>query len=163
MSDELTQQLIDAAGGLMHKLDRILRELEQEGTEDIGLGAVNGPAQWLGNFPHPGSRRHLPSGRASGSDALAVPQGAANAVNVVGADKGRMGGLIVNYGASPCLLYFAPVDAVIAGNTSGIAATWLSGLGGSWDFVMGPSSRLWCGDVTAVGVGGATTIAFAVT
>jgi hypothetical protein len=158
-----SSELIVVAGALLHKLDRIVNALERESIVDVGLGAVNGPAQWLGNFPNPGHKRYLPTGRAQGSDSLAVPTGIANAVSVCGADSGRLGGTVVNFGANPVVLYLALTDTVAGGNENGLAALWLSASGGSWDFTLGSSSRPWCGPVAAVGQGGPSTLTVALT
>ena len=109
----------------------------------------------LENVPVAGQNRYIVP-RAGFGGLVALNSGAITLV--LPPQLGRLGGTIVNYGASPVVLYLSGTGSV----TNGIAvpALYLNGSGGSWDLKL--SSVLWAGPVTAVAQGGASNLSVAV-
>lgn len=126
------------------------------GVFDVLVGDFQGPEPVL--MVNPPYRRLRVSRGGNGTDAFAVPAAAAGVAPtlVLPSNEGRLGGQIVNKGASPCFIYLGEVADVQGSERSGRGALWLSALGGSWDFEI--SSMVWGGTISAAGDGGATTL-----
>jgi hypothetical protein len=145
-------------------LASILAEL-RSGTIEVGVGDAQFREMVLDQFPVAGSKRILANRTGNGSDSIAVATGTAAApINglVIPANEARMGGRIVNTGTNPVILYLTdrpvPVPGVPAIYLNAAAAT--AAAGNAWDFRLG--TLLWCGNVSAVGQGGASTLTLAV-
>lgn len=128
--------------------------LAQERTGILEIAVADNAAQGLtlSKFPVAGAKRVIAHRTGNGTDAFQVPA-APLGVRVLGVNEGRLGGAIVNYGSSAALLYLA--DAPRAG----AAAFWMGPAGGFWDFRLG--SIVWCGNVSAAGLGGSTVLTVA--
>jgi hypothetical protein len=135
-------------------LASILSEL-RSGTIEVGVGDVQFREMVLDQFPVVGSKRILAYRTGNGSDAAAVGTGTAAApINglVLSANEGRLGGQIVNTGTNPVILYLTARPVPVPG----VPAVFLAASGGAWDFRLG--NLLWCGNVSAVGQGGTSTL-----
>lgn len=108
--------------------------------------------EWL-----PGVTRTVAPDRSHGNDILALVS--ATPQDVVMSEPGRIGGQIVNSGASPVILYLA-VASGIQSSAAGRAGLWLAASGGAWDFRLG--NALWCGPVCAVAQGGNSSLSVAI-
>src|SRR5581483_11085722 len=102
----------------------------------------------LERFPVAGAKRVIANRTTTGNDNLGVPT---TGVLVVGANSARLGGLIVNAGATPVILYLNRSGLA----TPGAGAIYLAA-GASWDFRLG--NLLWCGSVSAVAQGASSTL-----
>jgi hypothetical protein len=112
----------------------------------------------LHDWPVAGSERVVVRRTGSGFDGLAVPQTAQPPVlsRIVNASVARLGLQITNIGAFPVVLYLTdrPVPA------PGAPAIYLAANGGAnsyWRGLIGQTP--WCGNVSAVAIGGASSVA----
>jgi hypothetical protein len=152
--------LVAVAAGLGEQtplLAAILAEL-RSGTLEMSVSDAHRREMILSKFPITGAKRALVYRTGNGADAAAVPT--ATLSTPIGAlmlpsNQARLGGQIVNAGAVPVILYLTERPVPV----SGIPAIWLAASGGSWDFRLG--NTVWCGNVSAIGQGGTSTITIA--
>lgn len=131
------------------RLERIAKLLEAQ-TLEIAVGGSPNDRR-IDDWPTAGrSRWSISDRRSSGNDGLAIAAGALTPV--VAAVPGRIGGLIVNSGPSPAILYLSDSGRA----ATGVGAVWLSPLGGAWDFLLGQA--IWAGPVTALSSAGTTLV-----
>jgi hypothetical protein len=138
-------------------LASILSEL-RSGTIEVGVGDIQFRQMVLDQFPVAGSKRILAYRTGNGSDAAPVGTGTATApINgqILPPNEGRLGGQIVNIGTNPVILYLTARPVPLPG----IPAIFLAASGGAWNFLLG--NLLWCGNVSAVGQGGTSTLTVA--
>jgi hypothetical protein len=114
----------------------------------------------LHDWPVAGAERLVAYRTGSGFDGFTVPQSTAVPQNslLVHSTAARLGLQIVNVGAFPVILYLTnrPVPA------AGAPAIYLAANGGAnsyWRGLIGQSA--WCGNVSAVAVGGISTLTIA--
>jgi hypothetical protein len=127
-------------------LAAILAELRAD-VMDIAVGDFTGQQLQLSNFPVSGSKRVVVMRTGNGNPSFAVP---VTPVLVLPFNEGRLGGVIVNTGATAVTLFLTQ-NSVDADNPlqalAGVPAIWLAASGGSWDFRLG--NVMWAGSVTA--------------
>lgn len=109
------------------------------------------PPGLVADFQLPGLRRLL-LGRAPQGGEVAVEE--AKFVLVRPANRQRIGGTIVNEGEKPVRLVLAQAEKAAQ---PALARVYLREQGGSWDFMLG--GLLWAGNISAIGVGGASKLA----
>lgn len=132
-------------------LDAILAQLRSESAQVAVSDAVQ-QEMTLEHFPTTGVKRLLARRTGNGTDVFAVPT---TGVLVLPANEARSGGQIVNSGGFAVILYLTANGRA----TSGVPAIWLAANGGSWDFKL--SNLLWCGSLSAVAQGTASTLSVA--
>jgi hypothetical protein len=154
----VSPSMIAVAAGLGEQtplLAAILTEI-RAGMLELSVGDAHRRELVLNKFPVTGARRALVYRTGAGSDSVAVPAtGPAQAALVLPANEGRLGGQIVNSGTNPVILYLTERPVPVAG----VPAVWLASAGGSWDFRLG--NVCWCGNVSALGQGGTSTLSLA--
>jgi hypothetical protein len=137
-------------------LAAILAEL-RSGALEMSVSDSHRRELILSKFPVTGAKRALVYRTGAGSDGVTVPAtGAAQAALVLVSNQSRLGGRIVNSGTNPVILYLTerPVPA------AGVPAIFLpTGGAGAWDLRLG--NVVWCGNVSALGQGGTSTITVA--
>jgi hypothetical protein len=150
--------LIAVAAGLGEQtplLAAILAEL-RAGALEVSVADSHKREIVLNKFPVTGAKRALAYRTGAGMDALTVPAtGAAQASLILASNQARLGGQIVNSGTNPVILYLTERPVPVPG----VPAIWLASGGGSWDFRLG--NVCWCGNVSALGQGGTSTISVA--
>lgn len=147
--------------GLLQQIAAGIAELVHDSnTQRAHLAFGGGPMERvLQNWPIQGEDRRIVGGRPAGGlySVNAWTQGNP-ASPVLDYDEGRGGLQIINTGANPCYLFLvAGGDAATGGAPTMYLA---SGGAGSWNGKM--TDELWCGPVSAGGVGGPTTLAVAI-
>jgi len=153
--------LIAVAAGLGEQtplLAAILAEL-RSGALEASVSDGHRRELILNKFPITGARRALVYRTGNGGDGVPVlATGAAQGALVLPSNQARLGGRIVNSGTNPVILYLTerPVP------TTGVPAIFLAGGGAAastWDFRLG--NVCWCGNVSALGQGGTSTLTIA--
>jgi hypothetical protein len=151
--------LIAVAAGLGEQtplLAAILTEL-RSGALEVSVADSHRRELVLHKFPVTGAKRALVYRTGAGADSIPVAAtGAPAGALVLPANQARLGGRIVNSGTNPVILYLTerPVP------TSGVPAIYLPGSGaGAWDFRLG--NVCWCGNISALGQGGTSTLTIA--
>jgi len=137
-------------------LAAILTEL-RSGALEVSVSDGHKRELILHKFPVTGAKRALAYRTGTGADAVTVPAtGALQAALVLASNQARLGGRIVNSGTNPVILYLTerPVP------TTGVPAIYLpTGGAGAWDFRLG--NVCWCGNISALGQGGTSTLTVA--
>lgn len=138
---------IDAA--TPDELIRILDELRQIDTQVvlIDTDSPNAQRQEVDHFPVPSHARAIVPRRPSGGLITVDTNGEVLAP----ANRGRLGGQLVNTGTNPVFVYLG------TSNDPGIGVSWLAPNGGTWDFEI--SDLLWVGAVFAVASTGTSPVA----
>lgn len=111
----------------------------------------------MNEFPVSGAKRVIARRYGNGSDSFAVPT---TGVQILPVNEARLGGVIVNAGANPVILYLtSQTTSAQSLPFKGKPALWLAASGGSWDFRAG--NVTWCGAVFGVAQTAGTTITVA--
>lgn len=123
---------------------------------DIAVGRFDPQEIVIADAPGTGSKRLLVDRQGQGGAIMAVAALASPtpASPLLSPNEGRLGGSIVNRGATPVFLFLCP-----SGDTQqpqGRPVMWLAAGGGAWDFRLG--NALYAGPVCAAGDGGASTL-----
>lgn len=114
----------------------------------------------LQNSPNTSSKRLIIPREGTGQDGLQQAAVGSTPVTLLRQSEGRLGGLIVNYGAAACFLYLAREGDVANGVTRpNVPATWLAASGGAWDLRLG--NIIYGGDIIAVCPSGSTSLTVA--
>lgn len=130
---------------------------------DLVVGRFAYQEMVLEDVPGPGARRILVDRQGQGQAALAVPSGTVTPVLPV--NEARVGGEIVNWGATNVALYLCDagdiggVGNALSPQAANRPALVLNAGGGSWDYRLG--NILYGGAVQAAGIAGATTLSVA--
>ena len=158
-----TQAMIAAnnALGLLQQIAGSLQELVDDANTQrehlaFGAGAME---RVLENWPIQGEARRVVGGKpAGGLYAVGAYTAGSRATDVLDYDAGRGGLSVINTGTVPCYVFLtAAGDAA----TGGAPTLYLAANGsGTWDGKV--SEQLWCGPISAGGIGGATTLAVAI-
>ena len=133
----------------------LLQAILADTRTDVLEVAVGDSAQQqltMSKFPVAGAKRVIAHRTGNGNDALQVPT-APQSAKVLGSNEARLGLTIVNYGSAAAILYLSDRPR------PGVPAMWVGPAGGTWDGRMG--NLLWCGHVSAAGLGGSTTLTVA--
>lgn len=127
----------------------ILEELRSIDTDVviIDTDSPNAQRQEIDHFPVPSHARAIVPRRPSGGLVTVDTNGEI----LVQANRGRLGGQLINTGTNAVWVYLGTQY------DPGIGVGWLSPSGGSWDFEI--SDRLWVGAVFAVAVSGTSVVA----
>lgn len=146
----------EAVNGHLAQQDEIINLLRRiAGNEGPGVqtlavseSAIRGGIE--ADFPTPGAIRWIiPRVPSGGVFTIKTEM-----VTLLPANTRRLGLSIVNSGEFPVRLFLNKGE--VAGAQSGIGTEWLKAEGGAWDGRL--SSLMWCGAVTALAIGGESTV-----
>ena len=145
---------------LLQQIAQGVQELVKDSNtqrEHLAYGAA-GMEKVLPNWPIAGESRRILPARTAGGLYQVVQQGSGSgASDLFDSDYGRGGLQIINTGSVPCYVYLAKGGDARNG---GAPTLYLAANGsGTWDGKI--SNELWCGPVSAEGIGGTTTLTVA--
>lgn len=134
-------------------MDLILEALDTR-TEQLCVTDISTDPGLQKDFPVKGAQRWVVHRLAVGGLRELV---AATPTDILPANVNRLGGTIVNQGATTVILTLATAATDAA--QEGLAEIVLEPAGGSWDFRLG--NLLWCGSVSAEALAGAGKVTVA--
>lgn len=150
----------DVAGKLQTQINalRSIREILETQPDAIAVSDAELDPGFELDFPFPGARRATISRTCVGNDVATQAGGS----QVVGPNTKRLGGSIVNKGATGVTLLISSTigsGAATAAGSGGVGRVWLGPNGGAWDFRL--ANLCWCGGVYAIPDSGTPTLSIA--
>jgi hypothetical protein len=147
-----------ALGSVQEHMDRQSTALESileavdTGIEQLAVSNIAPDPALIKDFPVIGSERWIVHRAANGGK---LELSSEDWEEVLPANVNRLGGSIVNYGATVVFLGLAPELDMDASAAHGMVA--LNALGGAWDLRL--SNLTWCGSISGFSIGGAGKLA----